>query len=313
MLARVVMAMAFAAILILSASRGLHQFFLTSLIGPTTFISLACGLGSVTETESPFKATIALGPWAMFAISAAITLLSWYWFEKRKPKNPFAAILLAVFAVNWIFLAFNTKYYDDWKLENYLTVPFALILFFTHRAFRLSNVSYGLIYLYMMLHIYGSHYTYSEVPFGFYLQELLGMARNHYDRIVHFAFGFLLAYPTRELTVRITNARGFWGLYMPVEFVLAFSAIYEIIEWLVAVIYGGDLGIAYLGTQGDVWDAIKDMALAGSGAAIAMLVIAIILTVYNRKEFFAEVRASFKVKEPHPLGEEALGRFLKKE
>jgi putative membrane protein len=200
-------------------------------------------------------------------------------------------------------------HFQDWILENVLTVPFALLILVTHKWFRLSNVSYGLIFAYMVLHIIGTHYTYSEVPFGFWLQGLLGLGRNHYDRIVHLSFGLLMAYPMREIAVRIGEVRGFWGLYVPVEFVLAFSAIYEILEWLIAVIFGGDLGVAYLGTQGDEWDAIKDMALAGAGAVIAMCVVLVVLAVLKRGAFWKELRESLRVKQHEALGEEAIQRM----
>ncbi len=163
----------------------------------------------------------------------------------------------------------------------------------------------------MMLHIYGSHYTYSEVPFGYWLDSTFELGRNHYDRIVHFSFGFLLAYPIREMVIRISNVKGFWGLYSPVEFVLAFSAIYEIIEWIIAIAFGGDLGIAYLGTQGDVWDAIKDMALAGLGSVITMIIVLVIRFWYKPKEFWHECRESLRVRKHAPLGEEMLDQIRK--
>jgi putative membrane protein len=164
-------------------------------------------------------------------------------------------------------------------------------------------------FAYMVLHIIGTHYTYSEVPLGDWLKNLLGLSRNHYDRIIHFSFGLLMAYPMREIAVRIGSVRGFWGLYVPVEFVLAFSALYEILEWLIAVIFGGDLGIAYLGTQGDQWDAIKDMALAGLGSVIAMGIVMLLLLVLTRGAFWKELRESLRVKQHEPLGEEAIRRM----
>ena len=98
---------------------------------------------------------------------------------------------------------------------------------------------------------------------------------------------------------------------MPVEFVLAFSAIYEIIEWLIAVAFGGDLGVAYLGTQGDPWDAIKDMALAGLGSVIAMPLVLTVPLTLSRGRFWQEFRESLKVKQHDALGEEAIRRIRK--
>ena len=94
--------------------------------------------------------------------------------------------------------------------------------------------------------------------------------RNHFDRLVHFLYGLLLAYPIREMFLRIGNVRGFWGYFLPLDLTMSTSMLYELIEWAAAELIGGDLGAAYLGTQGDVWDAHKDMALASMGALIAM-------------------------------------------
>ena len=95
--------------------------------------------------------------------------------------------------------------------------------------------------------------------------------------------------------MKISKVKGFWSLYIPVEFVLAFSCIYELIEWGIAVIFGGDLGVAYLGSQGDIWDAQKDMALAGLGAVISSLVTFGVLA-YNKKKYLTEFLNSLKVK-----------------
>jgi putative membrane protein len=222
-------------------------------------------------------------------------------------------MMLTLFALNWMILAFNVKFYEDWRIENYLTIPFLVLIYWLHRWFRFSDLSYGVMFVYMMLHIYGSHYTYAEVPFGDWMEYVSGLARNHYDRIVHFSFGFLLAYPIREVVLRVTGARGFWGLYIPIEFVLAFSAIYEILEWIVALVYGGDLGVAYLGTQGDEWDAIKDMTLAGTGSVIAIGIVMIVLLLYRGGKFWDEFKESLRVKDQAPLGEHALEEMQRRQ
>ena len=164
----------------------------------------------------------------------------------------------------------------------------------------------------MMLNVIGSHYTYAEVPFGFWLQNFFQLSRNHYDRIVHFSFGFLFAYPMREIFMRIGKAKGFWALWMPIELVLGLSAIYEVLEWWVAVVFGGDLGVAYLGLQGDVWDAQKDMFLAGMGSLIAMLIVFIVLIAYENREYIKELKTSLRVSQPEPLGERALEKIQKR-
>ena len=100
----------------------------------------------------------------------------------------------------------------------------------------------------------------------------MGWERNQYDRLVHFSYGLLLAVPIREFLVRMIDLRGFWSYFLPLDVALSTSALYELIEWGTAEFFGGDLGMNYLGTQGDVWDAQKDMALAALGALVAMLV-----------------------------------------
>jgi putative membrane protein len=148
------------------------------------------------------------------------------------------------------------------------------------------------------------------VPFGYTLQDWLGSERNMYDRLVHFCFGLLLAYPVREVFMRLSITKGFWSYYFPLELVAAGSAIYEIIEWIAARNVDPAAGIAFLGSQGDIWDAQKDMFLAIVGAFIAMLIIFIINWVFN-KDHGKEIKESFKIPEgDKPLGEERLKEYL---
>src|SRR5215470_3562624 len=118
----------------------------------------------------------------------------------------------------------------DWLLENFLVVVLTCTLVATYRRFPFSDLSYALIAVFLTLHSIGAHYSYAQVPFGFWMKETLHQSRNHYDRIVHFSFGLLLAYPVRELFVREANARGFWAYYLSVDAILALSAMYEIME-----------------------------------------------------------------------------------
>ena len=215
--------------------------------------------------------------------------------------------LLLVFTAVWILAAINPSDRHDWLLENYLVFIFVPIIILAGRYFRLSDVSYTLITLFMVLHVIGSHYTYAEVPFGDTLQHWLGASRNMYDRLVHFSFGFLLAYPIREVFLRVTRVKGFWGYYLPFDVTLAFSAVYEIIEWVAAANVDPAAGMAFLGSQGDVWDAQKDMTMAGVGALLAMLIIALINLRYQ-PGFWQEMKASFKIDRDSdaPLGEKRL-------
>lgn len=308
---KIIMALAFGWLFFYCYGKSNEQFYLSALIGVGLYVALINSFGKTYTGESPIAFDLVFGPWLLFVISIILTLFAVKWYEKSKRASKFPLILFVYYVIIWIILSINVTHFEDWKLENYLTIPFLVLLFVFYRWFRLSNISYGLIFVYMILHIIGTHYTYSEVPFGYWMSSLFDVSRNHYDRIVHFSFGFLLAYPLREVFFRIGKSRGFFGLYVPVEFVLAFSAIYELLEWLIAVLFGGDLGVAYLGTQGDVWDAQKDMALAGLGSLITMLVVAFVNLSYRGKEFWIEFKNSFKVNSD-VMGEKTISKWDKK-
>jgi putative membrane protein len=224
---------------------------------------------------------------------------------------------LSLFALLWLALAIAPRDRADWALENVLVVALVPALLASLRWFPLSRLSWTLVLLFLALHAVGAHYTYSEVPYdawsqallGFRVNDALGLERNHFDRLVHFSYGLLLAYPMRELFLRVADARGFWGYFLPLDLTLSTSAIFELFEWGAAELFGGDLGVAYLGTQGDQWDAQKDMALAGLGALIAM---ALTLAVNPRwqRDFNREWTESLRVKRRRPLGEVALARMV---
>ena len=238
---------------------------------------------------------------------------------QRVPIPTFLAVLAALFALEFTVLAIAPVSRKDWLLENALSVAAVAALGLTFRRFRFSRVSYALIFVFLSLHEIGAHYTYSLVPYdaacqrwlGFSLDETFGFERNMYDRWVHFAYGLLLAYPIREIFLRIVDVRGFWGYFLPLDLTMSTSMIYELIEWGAAMAFGSELGQAYLGTQGDVWDAHKDMALASLGALCAMAVTAAINRGLGR-DVAAEWAASFRVVHPEPLGEEAIARELAK-
>jgi putative membrane protein len=211
-------------------------------------------------------------------------------------------LLLALLVVLGIVLGIAPHDRADWLLENALLFAGVAVLVATRRRLPLSRISYTLIFVY---------YTYSLVPYHDWLAavgvDVLGEGRNHFDRLVHLAYGLLLAYPVREIFVRVADARGFWGYYLPLDVVMATSMLYELIEWAAAETFGGELGIAYLGTHGDPWDAQKDMALAAIGAVVAMLATAAI-NWRGQKDFAKSLAESLRVKHPEPLGEETLAR-----
>jgi putative membrane protein len=227
-----------------------------------------------------------------------------------KSRN-YKIFLLIVFVLVWVWAAWDPTYRHDWLLENYLVFIFVPILLITGRWFKLSNISYTLITVYMILHVIGSHYTYSEVPFGYTLQEWLGASRNMYDRLVHFSYGFLLAYPVREVFMRLAHAKGIWGYFFPVDITFALSAVYEIIEWRTAANVDLSAGLAFLGSQGDIWDAQKDMLMAGIGAILAMLIVFIVNASFQ-KGFWRDLWESLKPRRADgPLGEKKLAEYLK--
>ena len=189
----------------------------------------------------------------------------------------YVATIAAVFALIWLGLAIEPRHRADWALENALVVVAVPVLALAYRRRALSRVSYTLVFVFLTLHAVGAHYTYSEVPYDAWIRALtgqsldatLGWQRNNFDRLVHFAYGLLLTYPVREVVVRATGLRGFWGYFLPMDLTMSTSATYELIEWGAAMVFGGDLGIAYVGAQGDPWDAQKDMWLAVLGAVLA--------------------------------------------
>jgi len=192
-----------------------------------------------------------------------------------QPRQGPVLVMVAWLLLLWLATAIEPLNRRDWFLENLLVFFYAGLLLATYPRFRFSLRSYLLFTIFMSLHLVGAHYTYSEVPFGFWLQDALNLGRNHYDRIVHFSFGLLMAYPLREWLLRVTGVRRGWSYFMTVVLVLAFSGFYEVMEGIVAMIVSPDLGMAYLGTQGDQWDSQKDTFLAFSGAVIAMLATAV--------------------------------------
>ncbi|MDP9139371.1 MAG: DUF2238 domain-containing protein [Pseudomonadota bacterium] len=232
----------------------------------------------------------------------------------------YLGILVLLYAVLWSALAIEPHDRADWALENVLVLAFGLGMWAAHRQFVFSRVSYTLIFVFLCLHAVGAHYTYAEVPYNAWWQALtgdsfnsmFGWERNHYDRLVHFSYGLLLAYPIREIFLRVAEVRGFWGYFLPLDFTLSTSAMFEMFEWAAAEVFGGDLGVAYLGTQGDIWDAHKDMGLAALGAVVAMLVT---LAINRRlqRDFAREWSDSLRVKDARPYGEEEIARLLDEE
>ena len=196
----------------------------------------------------------------------------------------FPLLLLAVFLVVAVALGIAPHYRQDWLLENVLVMLALPALVFGFRRLRFSDARYAALFVFLVLHEIGAHYTYAEVPWdrwfaalsGFSLHDALGLSRNPFDRAIHFAYGLLLTPAVVELVAARTVSPGAWRWIVPVSMVTASSALFELFEWAAAVRFGGDLGVAYLGTQGDPWDAQQDMFLAMLGSVIAVTVLAVV-------------------------------------
>lgn len=182
-------------------------------------------------------------------------------------------ILLSV--VTLCFIVSGIAPYDriTWLLEVspiFIGMPILLV---TYQRFTLTPIVYRLIFLHSLILIMGSHYTYSRVPLGFWIQDLFHFSRNHYDRFGHFAQGFIPAILVREILIRLSPLKqGKWLFFLVVSVCLAFSAFYEILEWWAAVIGGDAATTAFLGTQGDVWDTQWDMFFALIGSITAQMI-----------------------------------------
>ncbi|MBK9317576.1 MAG: DUF2238 domain-containing protein [Bacteroidetes bacterium] len=196
-------------------------------------------------------------------------------------QNIWLKLFLVVFGLIWISTFVGTTDMSNWILENVLVFLFLPFLIITYKRYQFSDVSYLLFCIYLCLHVYGSKYTYAENPFGYWLQEAFHSSRNHYDRIVHFSFGFLLAYPMREMFLRWLSYPKWVSWVLPIEITLSISAFYELIEWAVADVFFKAQGDAYLGTQGDVWDAQKDIMLGFSGAILDTTIVTVVKRVFN--------------------------------
>ncbi len=191
-------------------------------------------------------------------------------------KNPLLITMTILFLALWTSTLVGTTDLSNWFLENALVFIALGTLSLTYGRMKFSDLSYLLLFVYLCLHVYGAMYTYAENPYGYWLMDVFDLERNHYDRIVHFSFGFLLAYPMRELFLVALKYPTWVGWLLPIEITMSISALYELVEWAVADLFFPAQGLAYLGTQGDIWDAQKDIMLAFTGAILATTLVSLI-------------------------------------
>ncbi len=190
---------------------------------------------------------------------------------EQERERTVVSLWVLVFMAVLVWSGLQPKDYATWALEVAPAVLGLMLLWATRRSFPLTTLLYLLILAHCVILMVGGHYTYAEVPLGDWVKPLFGFERNHYDRLGHFAQGFVPALIAREVLLRrrVLARRG-WLPFLVLCISLALSATYELLEWAVAV--GSEQGaVAFLGTQGDVWDTQSDMAFAGLGALLALI------------------------------------------
>ena len=190
---------------------------------------------------------------------------------REMSRHPLLGLLSMTLISLLVWSFFHAHDRPTWFLETLPVMLVLPVLWLTNRRFPLTPLLYGLIFAHAIVLIVGGMHTYARVPLGFELQEWLGLSRNPYDKIGHFFQGFVPAIAAREILIRgqFINGNGM-RVFLIVCIVLAISATYELLEWLVAEVFG-DGAVDFLGTQGDVWDAQSDMLFAVIGAAVALM------------------------------------------
>lgn len=202
-------------------------------------------------------------------------------------SNRLLNVYVIFFLIFWLSTLIGTTDIKNWMMENTLVIIFLSVIAWTYKNFKFSDLTYTFIFIYLSLHIYGAMYTYAENPFGYWLKDTFHFQRNHYDRIVHFSFGFMLAYPMRDFFMNKMKFPNWVCWLLPIEITLSFSCLYELIEWAVADVFFPEQGVAYLGTQGDIWDAQKDMFMAFCGAVIITLTVLFIKKIISKSNRIA--------------------------
>jgi putative membrane protein len=192
--------------------------------------------------------------------------------DRSRPfeQNRLLQCLTSIYLFLWGLMAIAPLDRTDWLLENMLVFAFCGLAVSTFQRFQLSDLSYSLIFAFLMLHAMGAHYTYGQVPIGYWIRDHFGWRRNDFDRVAHFCYGLLFAYPIRELFQRRLRLRGIWPYVLAVDVILASSAFYELLEAWVGMFAQPKLAEQFMATQGDYFDTQNDMATALLGAVIAM-------------------------------------------
>lgn len=192
------------------------------------------------------------------------------------PRNYQLQAMFSLYIVFWIAMAISPTDRLQWAMENLLPIGTIILLVVTYNKFPFTNLSYLFIFIFLILHTYAAHFTYQSTPFDIWLKNTFHTQRSYFDRVVHFAFGLLWTYPTRELLNRVAKLGRFSSFALPVSIVFSLSSLFEIVEMLVAIV-AGKAGADYMGLQGDLFDSQKDMGLGLLGAVVSMGTLGILI------------------------------------
>lgn len=182
----------------------------------------------------------------------------------------FPVILLSLWAIIAAWSGYQPVDMAVWRVEMSSVFAIILLLVLTFRSFRFSNTAYFIVFMWLVMHTIGAHYTFENVPFGI-ISDFFGFERNHYDRIAHFVIG-INSFMVAELALRkgwVTSKKA--AVVFGILFIMAMANAWELIEWIYAEADGGDVGLAFLGSQGDIWDAQKDMLCDTLGSLLGGL------------------------------------------
>lgn len=177
--------------------------------------------------------------------------------------------LVVFFVLWWLALAVAPLHRFDWFLENLLVAATVLAMWRAYPNMRFSNEALTAMTVFLSLHVLGSHYTYAETPVGFWMQDIFGWSRNHYDRFIHFCFGLLMFWTLREAAQQTMTLKSKWTDTAALLVIIAMSAFYEVIEWMTTKIVNSEAADVFLGTQGDFFDSQKDHGLAILGVLLS--------------------------------------------
>jgi putative membrane protein len=198
-------------------------------------------------------------------------------------------ILFGGYVAFWSAMAIAPLDRQNWMLSSVLPLALIAALILGRRAFPLSTLSCALMVAFLTLHTIGAHYTYARVPMGLWIQHALHLDRNHFDRLTHFAFGLLFTYPLFEaFRLRLRDSARGLAYYVTLMTQLGLAGAWEIIEAIVAELTHPELGTAFVGSQGDIWDAQHDMLAATCGTIVALLAIAACARWADRRPMLAE-------------------------